>query len=258
MPNMQTSMDSIFYAQRGQGEPALVCIHGAGGTHLHWGLQLHALSDTVRTITLDLPGHGRSPGAGCDSIRAYSNALVAALNALELEHVIVAGHSMGGAVALWTALNAPERVAALALISTGARLPVMPALFGYLQQGNQVAAVNLIVEHAYGTHAAPELQARGQAAFMQTNPHVLHNDLTACAGYNVMDQLHQVCCPTLIVCGDEDRITPLKFSHYLHKEITTSTLVTVSGAGHMVLLEQPDAVSTALRQCIVTCQYKKS
>ncbi len=246
MPFLHTMYGTLFYVQRGTDTPTVVTIHGAGGTHQHWGLQLQALGDTTCMIALDLPGHGRSPGPGCHRIIDYSQILIAALDALGRDQVVLAGHSMGGAIALWTALTRPDRVAGLALIGTGARLRVLPALIeGFA--ADPAAAVRLIVERAYSSTAAPELRAAGEAAFRQTDPTVFRGDLLGCNVFDVLEQARAIRCPTLLLCGTEDQLTPPRFSQYLHTQIAGSTLVLVPGAGHMVLIEQPEAVNAALR-----------
>jgi pimeloyl-ACP methyl ester carboxylesterase len=249
MPFLSTTHGTLFVAQSGQGPP-LVCVHGAGGSHEYWGYQRRDLAAIGRVIALDLPGHGRSPGEGAAQVATYSAALLAALDALELEQAILLGHSMGGAVALWTALHAPARVRGLALLSTGARLPVMPALFAYLEQGQFTAAVEAIVQRSFGHAAPPQARAAARQTFLRTPPAVLSADLHACAAYTVRERLGDIACPTLVVCGDEDAVTPLKFSHTLHQQIAGAALVVVPGAGHMALLEQPEVVNAALRNFV--------
>lgn len=247
MPFVETAYGALFYAQRGLPTPALVTIHGAGGSHQHWGLQLQALRHGVRVIGLDLPGHGRSPGPGRSSVDDYCRVLLAALDALGLEHVVLAGHSMGGAIALAIALTTPERVTGLVLVGTGARLPVMPALFAHLERDPALAA-RLVVERAYARSADPALRAAGEIFFTQVDPQVFRGDLLACAAFDVMGHLNAIHCPTLVICGEEDRITPPKFSRYLRDSIAGSELVMVPDAGHMVQIEQPGLVSEAMRR----------
>src|SRR5204862_2295806 len=105
MPVVSTPAGDIFYLGRGHGGAALICIHGAGGTHAHWGYQLRDLSDIAQVYLPDLPGHGRSP-PGRASVAGYSAVLLDCMDAYGLEHAVLAGHSMGGAIALWTALSA--------------------------------------------------------------------------------------------------------------------------------------------------------
>lgn len=246
MPFVETDQGTLFYAQHGAGTPPLVCIHGAGGTHQHWGLQLRALGDTTRVIALDLPGHGRSPGPWHESIAEMSAAVLAALDALGLERAVLLGHSMGGAVAQWTVLNAPGRVAGLVLVGTGARLRVPSATIDGLAN-DPAATVGPLVANFYGSAAAPALRAAGETAYRQVDPRVFRGGFVACNSFDVTDRLAAMSCPTLIICGEEDRMTPPKFSRLLHEQIAGSTLVLLAHTGHMVMLEQPDAVNDALR-----------
>ena len=115
----------MFYTKRGNQGPTVVCIHGAGGSHLHWGYQLRELATTAQIIAVDLPGHGRSDQPGRSSIHDYSQAIIAFMDAIGCEQAILVGHSMGGAISMWTAFEAPERVSGLGLIGTGGRLRVL-------------------------------------------------------------------------------------------------------------------------------------
>lgn len=258
MPFLPTAQGVIFSARRGSGEPSLVCVHGAGGTHQHWGKQLRDLSNALHVVSFDLPGHGRSPGTGHSNVSDYSSVVAAVLDTLHLERVVLAGHSMGGAVALCTALAIPQRLAGLVLVGSGARLPVAPSLVQQVSRGDHAAAVMMIAAMVYHHTASPELRAQGEAAFLGTDPLVLAGDLQACAAYHIADALHHISCPTLIICGEEDRVTPPSFSAYLHEHIGGSSLVMVPNAGHMVLIEQPDAVTVAIRQfcASLTCQCR--
>ena len=74
--------------------------------------------------------------------------------------------------------------------------------------------------------------------------------LAACDAFNVMDRLGEIRCPTLAICGTADRLTPPKYSTYLRDNIPGAQLVLVEGAGHMVMLEQPEAVSQAIADFI--------
>jgi pimeloyl-ACP methyl ester carboxylesterase len=251
VPHLTTTQGSIFYAQRGTRQPALVCIHGAGGTHQHWGLQLRDLSSTVQIVAFDLPGHGRSAGPGRNSVEAYSQALLALLDELKLERAILAGHSMGGAVALWVALQCPERVAGLVLAGTGARLHIMPAILDGLDQ-NPMWAIRLIMERAYDQYAILSALSAGENAFLQIDPLTFQADLLACDSFDVRSRLGEIACPALVLCGESDQMTPLKFSQTLHEGIADAELITVPRAGHMVILEQPDVVNAAIRDWLTS------
>ncbi len=239
--------ERIFYTlHRGdpEGRRNLVCVHGAGGSHLHWPPELRRLAG-VNVYALDLPGHGRSEGQGRSSIAAYRDFLVAFLDALGLDRAVLAGHSMGGAIALDLALHHPSRLAGLILVGSGARLRVAPAILEGILADFE-AAVDLICDWAYGPHAPEQLKRLGREQMARTPPAVLHGDFAACDAFDVMERLGEVRCPTLVICGTADRLTPPKYSTYFRDHIAGAELVLVEGAGHMVMLERPEAVCQAI------------
>jgi pimeloyl-ACP methyl ester carboxylesterase len=247
MPYTHVAGEKTFYFHR-QGAPkgqcTLVFVHGAGGSHLHWPPQLRRLAG-VDTYALDLPGHGKSKGQGRTSISAYADSVAAFLEALELEKVTLVGHSMGGATALDFALRYAERLAGLVLVGSGARLRVAPAILDGIRQDFQ-AAVRLITDYAFAPDVPKQLKREGRRQMGQTHPDVLYGDFAACDAFDVMDRLGEIRCPTLAICGTADRLTPPKYSTYLRDNIPDAQLVLIEGAGHMVMLEQPEAVSQAI------------
>jgi pimeloyl-ACP methyl ester carboxylesterase len=249
MPFATVSEAEAYFAQRlrpSETTLPVVFIHGAGGTHQHWLPQLRNLS-SAPTYALDLPGHGRSEGAGHDSIGAYAEWCLAWLDALGLERAVWVGHSMGGAVTLELALRWPPRVAGLGLVATGARLRVAPAILQGIAQ-DFAAAVRLISRYAYGPQADPELVQLGQQQMGLTPPDVLHGDFLACDRFDVCTRLEEIRAPALVICGTQDRLTPPKYATFLHEHLADAALKLVDGAGHMVMLEQPSAVTHALHQ----------
>jgi pimeloyl-ACP methyl ester carboxylesterase len=221
------------------GRP-VVFIHGAGGSHQHWLYQVRDLSRSS-SYALDLPGHGRSEGAGCNSISAYGDWIVAFLDAAGLEQAVLVGHSMGGAIAMDVVLRYPARVAGLALVATGARLRVAPAILEGIRQDKE-ATVRLIAEWSYGPEVTAEMVRLGRRQMVETPVDVLYGDFAACDAFDVMGRLGEIETPTLVVCGTKDRMTPLKYSIYLLDQIPGATLHQVEGAGHMVMVEKPQAV----------------
>lgn len=247
MSTLQVMGGEVFYVGRRpvpERQPAVVLVHGAGGTHQHWLYQVRDLPQTA-TYAPDLPGHGRSRGAGRDRIAAYGDWLVAFLDAVGLQKVVLAGHSMGGGIALDVALRYPHRVAGLGLVATGARMGVAPALLERLQQ-DPAAAARLIAGWSYGPEATEEMVRQGQRQLQQASPGVLYGDFVACDAFDVRDRLGEISAPAFILCGTQDRMTPAKYAPFLRDGLAQSTLHLVEGAGHMVLLEQPQAVTSAL------------
>ncbi len=248
MPYVKTRQEKLFYTlRRGPVDsPTLVLIHGAGGSRLHWPAELRRLPRAT-VYTIDLPGHGRSEGAGCSSVEGYAKALAAFLDADEInvDRIIPVGHSMGGAIGMRLTLDFPDRVAGLVLIATGAKLRVAPAIMEGIQNDFEASAA-LITQYAWAPQAPSHLSEAGQQVILETGADVLLRDFTACNHFDVMERLGDIQVPTLIVAGSADRLTPIKYARFLSEHIADSDLVTIEDAGHMVTLERPAEVKQAL------------
>ncbi len=246
MPFAQIGEQALFYTVSGRGGPALILIHGAGGNHLHWPAALRRMPGAT-VYAVDLPGHGRSEGPGRERIEDYAADIIRFMDAVGVARGVLVGHSMGGAIAQMTALTAPERVAGLVLVGTGARLRVAPALLdGILQDAR--GALALITDWAWGPEADPTLVARGRQMMARTNPQVVWGDFAACDRFDVRERVGEITAPTLVITGSEDRMTPPRFGQWLAERIPDARFVLVEGAGHMVMLEKPDQVASAVRE----------
>jgi pimeloyl-ACP methyl ester carboxylesterase len=251
MPHVGTVRGDVFYAlsQGPADSPVLVLLHGAGGSHLHWPGELRRLPGAM-VYALDLPGHGRSSGKGCDTIGGYAEAVVAFLDAAGIEQAVFVGHSMGGAIAQTLALDFADRVTGLVLVGTGARLRVAPAILEGVRS-NFEQTVELITRFAWSPEAPPTLTELGQKMLLETDPDVVWGDFAACDRFDVIKQLGEIRAPTLVVAGSADQLTPVKYACFLAERISEARCVIVEGAGHMVMLERPRAVMQAVQEFLM-------
>jgi pimeloyl-ACP methyl ester carboxylesterase len=223
----------------------ILFIHGAGGSGGVWQRQRLDLDRGVNTVCLDLPGHGLSPGPGCDTIAAYADCILRFVAAVGLDRTILAGHSMGGATVLEAAIKEPELAEALVLMASGARLRVNPALLRAWEEESNSAA-HRMVESCYGPDSPQRLRAWSLEQLVGARPEVVLDDWRACDRFDRMGQLDQIRQPALVVCGTLDRLTPPKFSHYLADRLPRATLTLIDRAGHMVMLERAGEVNRAM------------
>jgi pimeloyl-ACP methyl ester carboxylesterase len=237
-----------FHHSGNENRPPLILIHGAGGTYLTWHPYLRRLhNETV--YALDLPGHGESQGAGRQSITEYAEDILHFLDRLNIQKAVLAGISMGSAIALTAALTYPERITALALLGGGGKMRVANAVLETAANPHTFeAAVNMINAGCFSEHAAPELVNLSKQHMLKLSPSVLLGDFQACNQFNVMDRLSQINIPTLIFCGTLDKMMPPKFSESLHDGLPNSRIHLVKHAGHMLQLEQPEKVAALLKQ----------
>jgi pimeloyl-ACP methyl ester carboxylesterase len=225
--------------------PTVAFIHGAGGTHENWRFQLRDLGPTRNALALDLPGHGESQGDGYPTIGEYRDFLRDFLMALGNPRTILVGHSMGGGIALQFALSYPDRLAALVLVGTGARLRVHPEIFATIRRDMSEAA-RTISAWAYSPRSAPASVAGAAEAFARNRPSVVEADFRACDAFDVMGELSAIAVPTLILCGQDDRLTPVKYAQFLREHIPGAALALIPDAGHMAMLERPADFNRAL------------
>lgn len=248
MPTVRIGDDSIFYVQRpgDDMEPSLVFVHGAGGTHRHWGNQLQGLRGGA-LYALDLPGHGRSGGEAERSIHGYAEFLLDFLRASGAGRATLVGHSMGGAIVQHLALNHASEVQGLILVGTGARLRVLPSLLeGVLIDFEPT--VEALLGYAYSASAPKQLVESAREEWLANAPEVVHSDFLACDGFDVMQRLGEIRCPTLVLCGENDQLTPPKYSRYLEENVPDARLAIIPNAGHMLMLEQPERVNQAIEE----------
>lgn len=246
------SGERIFYSHRDNGIPwDVLFVHGAGGTHRIWGYHVQELVG-ANTYALDLPAHGRSSGDGRDTIAGYTESVLRFLDALNIQRAILVGHSMGGAIAQWAALYASGRLLGLGLVGTGARLRVLPAILEGLQEEFE-ETIDLIVDYAFSPEADEALIDNGRQEWLANRPEVLRDDFVACDQFDLMGRLGEVDLPAAVVVGAQDQLTPLKYARYLADHLPDTELTVVESAGHMVMLEQPEAVARSLQQLIHRC-----
>lgn len=251
MPVVDLPDGSLYYVQKRAPRspfPPVVLIHGAGGTHLDWPLELRRLPD-AHILALDLPGHGRSSGPAHDDMLAYAGDVCRFLDAVGISRAIIVGHSMGGAIAQHIGIHMPDRVAGLVLLGTGSKLPVDPTLPQRIVNEPETT-VNWITASAWSAGAAQTMKDLGRQQLLAAAPETLQADYRACQKFDVRDQIDQIRAPTLVIGAADDRMVPLKFSQTLHERIPNTMLVIIEDAGHMFPLERPAAVADAISHWI--------
>ncbi len=244
VPRIKINREYYFYAgsTAAPGLPLVFC-HGAGGSHRHWLYQIEGLKEETAAVAVDLPGHGASGGTPASEIAAYREFLRDFSAALGIGKFILAGHSMGGAIALDYALHYSDDLKGLILAASGARLRVTPLFLEAFRTGNVPPE---LVKFTYGPLAPAELLESARQEMAAVPPQTYLADFNACNNFDCTERLSEIEVPSLIICGEADQMTPLKYSRYLAEKLPRAELVEVAEAGHMVMLEAPTGVNEAI------------
>ncbi|MGO4712749.1 acetoin dehydrogenase dihydrolipoyllysine-residue acetyltransferase subunit [Bradyrhizobium sp. 2TAF24] len=251
---VETPAGTLRYAKRGEGERTVVLVHGFGGDLDNWLFNIDALAADATVYALDLPGHGQSIKTIAEpSLAGLSRALVGFMDAVGIARADLVGHSMGGAVALRTALDAPARVRSLSLIASAglgpeinggyisgfvgaaSRRDLKPVLEQLFEDPGLVSRqlVDDLLKYKRLDGVGAALSALSGALFADgRQASVLAGDMAA---------LQQ---PVLVIWGAGDRIIPASHADGVAGHATVEI---IDGAGHMVQMEKAGRVNDLVR-----------
>jgi len=225
----------------------IVFIHGSAGSASLWDEQVQSLTDICNTISVDLPGHGETGGTGLKSIVAYAKVVKKLIDDIEAPHPVPCGLSLGGAIAQILLIEHPGFFQGGILMGTGARLKVMPEIFNAIQNDYDAFTESIGVIGASPKTEAAKVQPIVRAA-RRCDADTATADFHACDNFDVMGRLSLIRRPVLILSAVADRLTPLKYGEYLKKSIDSAELVIIPDAGHLMPVENPEAVNSAIRR----------
>lgn len=246
---MQQAVNGIamYYEDQGTGFP-IVLTHGIGGSADNWSGIAPALSQRYRVITWDVRGFARSgKPPGPYSAQLWASDLAGLLDALGIERAHILGHSMGGVISQRFALDFPEKVATLMLVSTSSQVGEK-ASERWLQQADTIE------REGFDAFVARQQQGYTEA-FLKAHPDQLENDrrrvemnethayaaaARAVAAYNFTAELARISAPTLILQGATDPQTPPGGSVIINRSIPGSRLVILEETGHGIYTERPE------------------
>jgi pimeloyl-ACP methyl ester carboxylesterase len=237
--------------------PPVVLIHGAGSNHLCWPAQLRRLAG-YRVLALDLPGHGRSNGVALQSVSAYAEQVVHFMETVEVYQAIVVGHSLGGAVALEMACHFSERVAAVGLIASGAYFGSCSDLADSFSNPLTIQdGIFMLQQRMFSAKTSQQLIQQVMSQYPSVRPGVIAGDWKAASTFDLRESISRINLPAWIAAGSEDRLIPLAYTRFLAAHMPQARLQVIPDAGHMVILEQPEVLSTGLSVFLAEIQANK-
>lgn len=229
----------------------VVFVHGVAQDHTIWVLPNRYFARHHRNVlAVDLPGHGRSGGSPLETIEEMGQWIIDVMDAVGVEKAAIVGHSMGSLVALEVAAGNPDRVRSLAMIGVSIPIAVSEPLMSSAKTHSH-EALDMMTYWSHskvaqiGGSPTPGMWMVGGGLRLleQTDPVTVHSDLSACDIYVTgIDRAREIGCPTLLLLGAKDQMTPTRVAQTLRETISDSNTVVFEDAGHALLTERPDPV----------------
>jgi 3-oxoadipate enol-lactonase len=229
-----------------EGAPAVVLAGSLGTTRAMWEPQLDALGH-FRVLRYDHPGHGESPVVPVDGVTGLAREVVALLDRRQIASASFCGLSLGGAVGMQLAVDAPERLERLVLACTSARFgpPEFWQERADLVRREGVAAVADVVLERWFTPAYPDVQ-RFREMFLATDLESYAQCCEAIRDWDARDALHAVRTPTLVISAADDPSTPPEHQALIAAAVPGARLETIEDARHLANVERPDPFNSLL------------
>ncbi len=244
---MPISANIAYIQHSGAASPInpVVLIHGAGADHTCWPIEIRHLPG-FSVIAVDLPNHGHSKSTNDRTISGYAQSLVDWMDAMNFWKVSLIGHSMGGMIALNIAQHAPERVAAMGLISSASSFSLPFRLLDqFSNTSSQDKALDQLGDLLFTRLTPPLVRQRFMKLFTSARLAVLATDWLLCRDA-VFDNALPITAPTYIASGRNDPITSPKQVLKLAAHIPQAQVQFLPDCGHMAFLEKPDAIASSL------------
>jgi pimeloyl-ACP methyl ester carboxylesterase len=221
---------------------SIIFVHGSGAYGDIWRYQTDYFPGSH---AVNLPGHPH--GQPLKSIEECVDWLRKYIKGRGYKDVFLAGHSFGGAIALMYALQYPQELKGIIIIGSGARLRVHPKFLTPCEEaikGNGKKWYEL-VEEIY--RLTPDDYRREVVEKQKAiGPAVMLNDFLCCDKFDLMDKVQEIKLAALIICGELDAMTPVKYANYLGAKLANSRVVIIPQATHFVLAEKPETVNRAI------------
>jgi 3-oxoadipate enol-lactonase len=248
MAIIETLRGGIGYAELGNGERTpIIFLHGVGSDKSVWRPQLEHFGKSRQAIAFDYPGYGESEAIEDATRDDYAAAVLAALDSLGVDEAHVCGLSLGGVVAIAIHSAAPERCASLIIADSFAAHPKGQAIYD-----RSIAAshdMRGLAEARVGALMAsndPGIRAEVIETMARIDPKAYRIGARAVWLADQAERAATIQVPTLIICGDEDAITPPSLSEELAAYIPNSRLRIIEGASHLANLDDPDQFNRSI------------
>lgn len=228
---------------------SIVFVHGSGGDHTLWDYQYEPLGRYFNMIGMDLPGHGSSGGAGEQDVERYVEWVRKLIEVLHLRKPILAGHSLGAAISLTFAIKYGEVLSGIVPVGGGVTMPVNETILNGIRD-DTVATLAFVAKFSVAKKNRERLVQPLIDGMVKVSPEIIYGDFLSCDRLDITEDIKKITVPTLLICGEDDKMTPPALSRYMEEQIPGAKLALIEEAGHFVMQESADAFNSVLRDFI--------
>ena len=260
--HLRVGETGFSYLETGAGPP-LVLLHGIGSSAESWRDQLAGLADFRRVLAWDAPGYGASTPLPLErpTPADYADRLTLLLDALGLERIALAGHSLGALIAGAFAARRPGRIERLVLADAALGHGVHPAKPLPPRIRLRLDDLAALGPNEFARRRAPRLlsttattaqRKRVRETMARIDPSGYRQAVAILAQGDLHADVGLITAPTLVLCGSEDTVTPPESNRALAAAIANARYVEIARAGHASYVERPDAFNCAMREFLGT------
>ncbi len=239
----------IFYRVCGrENRDTMVYIHGLAGDSRFFHNQMRYFSSKFKVLALDLPGHGRSSGFGEQSVEYYDWSINRIIEKENIDQYIRIGHSMGGCISLEHYKKNKDKIKAIILVSTAAKLPIDETIMSHLCF-NFDNFINKMLSNIFNKKAGIFILA-AQKQMTEEQKNVIIEDLKICSSFDYLDLLDSIDIPVLIIANRFDKMIPVNLTEEMHRRVRGSELVVFDEKGHVPFFENSETFNCTVKNFI--------
>jgi pimeloyl-ACP methyl ester carboxylesterase len=204
---------------------SLVFIHGSGCDHTLWDYQFEALGSVFNMVGVDLPGHGQSEGAGEQDVGRYVEWVRKIIEAL------------------------PGLLSGIVPVGGGVTMPVNEKILDGIRN-DTTATLAFIAQFSVTKKNREKFVQPLVDGMLKVSPEIIYGDFLSCDRLDITEEIQKITVPTLLICGEDDKMTPPALSRYMKEKIPGAKLALIGDAGHFVMQENTDAFNSALKDFV--------
>jgi pimeloyl-ACP methyl ester carboxylesterase len=203
------------------------------------------MNNDFNMVGIDLPGHGQSEGTGEQNVEQYVEWVRKIIEGIALRKPVIVGHSLGAAISLTFAIKYGERLSGIVPVGGGVTMSVNETILNGIRN-DTAATLAFIAKFSVTKENREKFVQPLIDDMLKVSPEIIYGDFLSCNRLDITEDIKKITVPTLLICGEDDKMTPPALSRYMKENIPGAELALIGNAGHFVMQENADAFNGAL------------